>query len=167
MNLPSIAPFSEDSNPDPRPNRRAIRLHPDQPHRQPPVAIPRVHVQRVEKAVAGVEPANLHEDVLVAVPVNIPERYPMSLLDMPKTRRECDIRERLAAIVPIRHIRRECVERRKSGSEVDVMESRRCPYPRSSRPSPGSPCPAQPRSVTSSKPPVAVILCKVADAPRC
>ena len=66
--------------------------------------MPRILVQRIHEPITRIEPTDLHENILISVPVQVPERHPMPLLQMPESARKCYIFKAFASIVPVHGI---------------------------------------------------------------
>src|SRR5918993_1592145 len=85
---------------DLRADRGAVRLRPYQPDGDP-VAARRagVLVQRVLVSIAGYRPSRVQQHVLVSIVVDVHERDPVSLLQVPRARRVRHVQESAAAVV--------------------------------------------------------------------
>jgi hypothetical protein len=84
---------------DPGAKRRAIRFLPGELYEKPVVRIARIGKHGIEGSVAQITAADVVDDVLKAVVVQIGKRDRMSFLQMPKTAGGGDVLERFAIAI--------------------------------------------------------------------
>ena len=101
-------------------NRGAIALHADQVHVDPVVALAGILEQPQGVTVRGHRAANLRDDVLVAVAVEIGEGDAVSLVQLARAGRGGDAHERLALLVQQQLVRQDRSKRRAAHAEIHV-----------------------------------------------
>ena len=79
--------------------------------------------QGVIKPIAGKRSAQLNVDILIAIVVNIGERYSVPFLQVPEAARHCDVREAFPLLIQKHEVRHDFRERHVTGSQIEVQES--------------------------------------------
>src|SRR5574339_600999 len=100
MNRSACTVGTFDRDLDTRADRGSIRPYANELDPEPVVTVARVLEQPERVCIAGRGAADLEDDLLVAVVIEIGERDAMSLVHLARTGRDGHVDERLAALVP-------------------------------------------------------------------
>ena len=116
--FPVIAPGFDD---DSRTHAEPVRLDANQPQCHPVSVVAGVFKQHVTESIAGVKSAQLMEQVLVSVIVQVTERHSVTLLDVPEPATKSNIGKFPAFFVTVHGVRYLRLEGRFTGAEVEIQ----------------------------------------------